>query len=370
MTLPAGANSEDAGNKPGTGLSPIEENAAVDSFLAAMGEPEAPQPRSWRMRLFDYSAHAAMVVGLIGFAWTVSDHVVHRPGAPTNGLVTTGDAGRAPRKVAAVAPVVVKPEYAKPDAMAPAQALPKQEGKQDQRKEKGKQDQAEAGAKPAQADPDELAELRRANARMAEDIKALRADLASLNKTARVDQIHEQQFRSLSASVEGVNGGLAAAKTETNAALAQLSGRIDKMQREARVQSVDAGATGSLPPKPAVEVKSAPMPPVKPATARLASLEEERRPSPEARPPKPATIPGWSVLDVYEGAALVEGKRGAIEVVPGVTIPGAGVVRSIDRSGNGWTVTTTKGVIAFGPPGRYTRHASSREPLSPYRYDF
>ena len=377
MTLPAGTNFGNGGDKPGTGLSPVEENAGVETFLAAMSAPEVPQPRSWRMRLFDYSAHAAMIVGLVGFAWTVSDHVVHRPAAPTNGAVTSGDAAVAPRPVALVTPMAPKPEYASPDAAGSAQI---QTGRDtasvDQRKldqaklDRHKPDHAEAEIKPAQVDPEEVAELRRANARMAEDIKTLRADLASLNKTVRADQSREQQIRSLSLGVDGVNNGLAAVKSETNVTLAQLSGRIDKMQHEARTSSIDAGATGSLPSKPVAEGKDAPLPPTKPASARLASLEEEHRQAPDAPAQKPAAIAGWSVLDVYDGVALVEGRRGAIEVVPGGTIPGAGVVRSIDRSGNGWTVTTTKGVIAFGPPGRYARHASSRELLHPYRYDF
>jgi hypothetical protein len=48
----------------------------------------------------------------------------------------------------------------------------------------------------------------------------------------------------------------------------------------------------------------------------------------------------------------VESKRGPMEVVPGVTIPGAGVVKSIERHGAGWTVTTSKGLIAYMPPSR------------------
>ena len=70
---------------------------------------------------------------------------------------------------------------------------------------------------------------------------------------------------------------------------------------------------------------------------------------------KPAVIADWVVRDVYDGVAIVESKRGPMEVVPGVSIPGAGVVRSIDRRGAGWTVTTSKGQIAFvpAPRGRY-----------------
>ena len=50
-----------------------------------------------------------------------------------------------------------------------------------------------------------------------------------------------------------------------------------------------------------------------------------------------------------------------MEVVPGVAIPGAGTVRSIDRHGAGWTVTTSKGLIAYMPlPRGRTQHGYYR----------
>jgi hypothetical protein len=45
--------------------------------------------------------------------------------------------------------------------------------------------------------------------------------------------------------------------------------------------------------------------------------------------------------------AVIESKHGPMEVVPGVSVPGAGVVKSIERHGSGWTVTTSKGQIAY-----------------------
>ncbi len=62
---------------------------------------------------------------------------------------------------------------------------------------------------------------------------------------------------------------------------------------------------------------------------------------------KPPVIAEWVVREVYDGVAVIESKRGPMEVVPGVAIPGAGVVKSIERHGAGWTVTTSKGLIAY-----------------------
>jgi hypothetical protein len=56
-------------------------------------------------------------------------------------------------------------------------------------------------------------------------------------------------------------------------------------------------------------------------------------------------IPNWTVRDVFNGTAILEGPRGAIDVTVGDTMPGIGRVQAITRSGKHWVVTTTKGVI-------------------------
>jgi hypothetical protein len=56
-------------------------------------------------------------------------------------------------------------------------------------------------------------------------------------------------------------------------------------------------------------------------------------------------IANWSVRDVFEDTAMLEGPRGRIAVGPGDTIPGIGQVQAIMRSGGRWVVATSKGVI-------------------------
>jgi hypothetical protein len=57
-------------------------------------------------------------------------------------------------------------------------------------------------------------------------------------------------------------------------------------------------------------------------------------------------VDGWVVREVYDGAALVEGRnRRLYEVVPGGMVPGVGRVESIERRGRSWVVLTDKGVI-------------------------
>ncbi len=337
--------------------------AEIDPFLAKT--PPAPEPaaaKSWKSLLLDYSAHAAMIVGLIGFAWTVSDHVVtHQTAAQIEAPTTF------------------------------AAASPPQE--------------AEQAAAPKLAEKrDEVAELRSANERMARDVDALRAELGTLQTALRQDRTPDQ-LRALAVDLEGVKTGLNNVKGETTTAIAALSGKLDRSQRDTNAkvqqlaaasgplehQGVDTAATGSITPNetkpaeikpvqgqmvqtrpsPPVQSHALPVPAAKPVPAtRLASAEglggEGRRAANEKggekagdeAVAKPAVLPGWVVREVYQGVALIQGRRGELEVVPGVSIPGAGVVKSIERRGNGWTVTTTKGLLAYAAPPRDYRRPS------------
>jgi len=69
--------------------------------------------------------------------------------------------------------------------------------------------------------------------------------------------------------------------------------------------------------------------------------DEENR----ATAKQPALISSWVVRDVYQGIALVEGKRGALQVARGEIIPGAGRVQSIEKRGQGWVIITSQGLV-------------------------
>lgn len=326
MTLSAGSHSENDDHKgadaAGRALEPSHgADAGLAPFLAAAGERnEQPAgPRPLHSRLLDYSAHAAMIVGLLGFAWTVSDHVAKAPDKPV------------PAKVmAATTPPPV----------------------------------------------DETAEMRRNTQKMAADISALRLSLDALRSQMHQDKTAEQ-VRSLASNLDGVKTGLTATKAETSATLAQLSSKIDQLPRSeatAKLQQVlerlekierqdaDKTTTASIPPAPPLKPTPVVLPPVKPIVAKAAPMPETPDAAKKAAldkavlegdaAKKPTVIADWVVRDVYDGVAVIESKRGPMEVVPGVTVPGAGVVKSIARHGTGWTVTTSKGLIAYLPAPR------------------
>jgi hypothetical protein len=306
---------------PGSAVAGTGRDMGIEPFLAAAAADHIEHPHEERplySKLLDYSAHAAMIVGLLGFAWTLSAHTGKQPDA---------------------APAIKTAMITTPSAPALTEA----------------------------------AELRASNHKMAADISALRLSLEALRSgihsdTQRQDKTIEQ-IKSLASNLDGVKAGLTATKTETTAALTQLSGKLDHLQRgepSVKIQQVsdrldklehetaDQTVTASLPPAAGAKVASFAVPPVKPQGVKTAaqpeSLESPKKPVAEAEPAKkPQIIPEWVVREVDDGVAIVESKRGQLAVEPGGTIPGAGVVKSIERHGGAWTVTTSKGQLAYVP---------------------
>ena len=344
MTIPADSTSDDsAGGAKGTALAALPETTSLDFFMPKAEEPAAP--RGLRAKMLDYSAHAAMFVGLVGFAWTVGDHVVRRSTATD-----------APAKVAAV-------------------SIP-------------------------QAANDPLTELRSRNDALADSVRSLQARLDALQTGLGDRDKVAAQVRVLQTGLDAVRSNLGTARSEQAASVARLDGKIDKLGHEpgSRMQqlvdrlgklersSVDPAPTASLPrpdakaaDRPAepklVESGSSARPVPRPADLKVDHATEKGVDAKLAGaddPAKPQIIAGWVVRDVYQGVALIEGRRGTLEVVPGVSIPGAGVVKSIDRHGSGWTITTSKGVVAYAAPPREYRRADRNAyyPGDGYRYDF
>jgi len=66
-------------------------------------------------------------------------------------------------------------------------------------------------------------------------------------------------------------------------------------------------------------------------------------PTPETRP---TTIEGWTLREVVNGTAVIEGPNGVWKVTPGQTVPGIGRVDSIVRWGNRLVVATSRGLIS------------------------
>jgi len=78
-------------------------------------------------------------------------------------------------------------------------------------------------------------------------------------------------------------------------------------------------------------------------TAPAIAMRQPQVAAPETRP---ATIPGWTVVDVRDGTAVLEGPDGIRMAARGDSIPGVGRVESIVRWGSRWVIATAGGLIA------------------------
>jgi hypothetical protein len=66
----------------------------------------------------------------------------------------------------------------------------------------------------------------------------------------------------------------------------------------------------------------------------------------------PTTIASWTLREVTNGTAVLQGPIGILRVTRGDTVPGLGKVTSIVRWGNSWVVATSAGYCASAPPAQ------------------
>lgn len=175
-----------------------------------------------------------------------------------------------------------------------------------------------------------------ANTKVREDLKALRGEIAALR--ANNDQLRQSEGQKQTQELRALRAALEAQKSETASLKADLAARLDRADRDAaqrtdktveRVDRLekklsDPVVTGSVP-KATEAVKT----------------EPNRTERPQVR--------GMVLRDVDRGVALVETRRGLMEVMPGDVIPGAGRVETIEKHAGKWRVVTTTGIIDDKP---------------------
>ncbi|MGH6812626.1 MAG: hypothetical protein ACREDM_09850 [Methylocella sp.] len=190
----------------------------------------------------------------------------------------------------------------------------------------------------------ERREMLRTAQKMAEDIQALKANVEALRAA-------QGQAANDTSALEGLKTHLDAVKTETGASIAELAGKVEQMQREPVaklsqvIERLDRIERQIAPPLATASIGAAS------AQGKAAAGKQAQLAVAPAKPPlenakgHPQLITNWVVRDVYDGIALVESPRGSIEVAPGEIIPGAGMVKSIERRDGGWIVITSRGLI-------------------------
>jgi hypothetical protein len=286
-----GANVPAAGSRggnPNHGAAP-----GLVPFKAAEAASARRAPAGFE-QLFSYGSHVALATCLFGFAWAAGSYF-------------SGN---------------YSPFYAlKPP---PARAV-------------APQDSVERG------------ELLRMGQKMAENIRALKANFEALRAA---------QSQTGNASLEGLKARLEAVNAETGASIAELAVKVEHLQREPaakfsqvleRLDRIERQIAAPLAPASLGGASTS----GKAAAGKQAQLAVAPATPPlENAKGHPQLITNWVVRDVYDGVALVESPRGSIEVAPGEIIPGAGLVKSIERRGAGWIVITSRGVVDSAR-GRY-----------------
>jgi hypothetical protein len=147
--------------------------------------------------------------------------------------------------------------------------------------------------------------------------------------------------RELLAKLDDFNERLHRLERSGSDAPAPVSARLDQLaERLGRIErSVPAA---SAPPQPPAAASSVTPPRPVQASAAAPNLQASAKPQAPAEPKK---IADWTVREVIDGVAILQGRRGVIEVSVGDVVPGAGRVQSIARQGGRWIVATNTGVI-------------------------
>jgi hypothetical protein len=179
------------------------------------------------------------------------------------------------------------------------------------------------------------------NSRLKDEMRSLRAELQTLRASAdqgrQADTRTGQEMRSLRAALE-------AAKTETATLRADLAARVDRVEQSGQHadkfgERLDRLERRLADPTPTASIQK---PAAEPPKADKADKAEKSDKS-----DKP--VHGFMLRDVDRGVALIETRRGMIEVAAGDVIPGAGRVESIERKAGHWRVITSGGIIDDQP---------------------
>jgi hypothetical protein len=128
-------------------------------------------------------------------------------------------------------------------------------------------------------------------------------------------------------------------------AAAKPGGRTESVRKAASAsdsRNAAPATVGSIP-KPSAVAASAVFASQASSNPVAMAAKPSMAPAPET---KPTTIPGWTVVEVRDGTAVLEGPEGIKMAARGDTIPGIGRIDSIVRWGNRWIVATAHGLIA------------------------
>jgi len=162
-----------------------------------------------------------------------------------------------------------------------------------------------------------------ANHALEASVARLDADIQALKVGAdHASRLGMTQFNKTSERLDKVEK----AQLEPAAKLAKLSEAVEKLHAAPPVT-----AAAVAPPAAAKETTGS----ISPPAAATPKVEVARLP----------TVEGWSLRDVGNGGAVIEGRQGIFEVYAGDPVPGLGRIDAIRKQDGHWVVVTSRGLI-------------------------
>jgi hypothetical protein len=175
------------------------------------------------------------------------------------------------------------------------------------------------------ADVGDTGALVRTVARIDGELSALKASVEFAGKTASA------QFGHI---VERLDRG---EQTQADPKLDKIRESLDRLER--RMPAAPAAPPAALPVPAAL-----PTPPSADITGSL--FADARVPlPPEPRRTGAPVVDGWVLQGVHNGAAVIRGRVGLVQVEPGDRLPGLGRIETIRRQDGRWVVVTSRGLI-------------------------
>ena len=164
---------------------------------------------------------------------------------------------------------------------------------------------------------------------VAEEVKALRETVAQLRTATRA----------LGETLTTLKVSVSTSNVTQNAQNAQIGRIAETLDRLEKVQAEQRKLAAAAP---------APAPAAPETTGSIVQKSAASVPMVLGDPPttlKPPILQDYVLRRVYDGAALIEGRHGIIEVEPGITAPGLGRIEAIKRQDGRWVVVTARGLI-------------------------
>ena len=187
------------------------------------------------------------------------------------------------------------------------------------------------------------------------DISALREEIRALQ--AKLGAVDEQrggaQIGALEAKLASLDRKIETNRADAANIAAQIAARLEKndksMERLEAAISAKSSTAAKPEAKPAIKAAAAPPPPT--AESANAKAAEAAKP-----------IGDYTLREVQDGIALVQGRGGLYEVGPGDRLPGVGKVLAVERVGQKWVVVTERGRIDGQAALPQPRYSQRRDP--------